>query len=360
MGKCTLIVDGNWLLQSRLFAVKGMFKPGLSSYEHGHEALKTLLSQSLVGVINYLPIVNDVILVHDGGSWRKDIEKPKCYSESYKENRVRDKSEINWPEIFNAFREWTETAKEIGMTVSHSYGAEGDDWIAYWAKTLNDKGHDCIIWSTDHDLQQLVDLRLDSTFTVVFEKKYGIVMHEKANKEGVLPLEFFLEPMDSFNMTWLKEHIETKKYVNPYDIVMEKVVCGDAGDNIKSIIRKPSGTRTNKVGPKEWLKCKQALSINKSNFIDSRDAIVSYLFDLKKFKDFGIDNPEKIQEAKDMFDFNIKLVTLSLDIIPSHLFENAEYKDFKVSDIKNNYKTLSGVGYEVTSSIDSLVEELPF
>ena len=77
MSRCTLLVDGNWLLRSRKFAVEDKFAIGLDDYTPGFIALKQLLSQSLIGMINALKIVDDVIIVRDGGSWRKKLEKPR-------------------------------------------------------------------------------------------------------------------------------------------------------------------------------------------------------------------------------------------------------------------------------------------
>lgn len=354
MSRCTLLVDGNWLLRSREFAVADKFATGLDDYRPGFIALKQLLSQSLVGMINALRIVDDVVIVRDGGSWRKKLEKPSTYKTDYKANRVLSTSE-DWSQIWKAFDEWCETCKSIGMTVSHEFDAEGDDWIAYWADRLPKEGNDVIIWSTDHDLQQLVALKDDGTFVAWYEKSAGLVLHTRADKQGVLPLEYFLMPEDSGNMMWLKANILKINYIDPTDIIMEKIVCGDAGDNILPIIANKTTTakgtpKTNKVTVKDWNSVKEELYINYLNFIEHRNQIIGNLLNMKRYAGYDFN------AACDMFDFNIKLVTLSMDIIPQELFKNAEHKDFDINNIKYNYRALSGIQDDVSN----LVEELPF
>ena len=98
MSRCTLLVDGNWLLRSRKFAVEDKFAVGLDDYTPGFIALKQLLSQSLIGMINALKIVDDVIIVRDGGSWRKKLEKPNTYYTFYKANRKLSEQD-DWSQI---------------------------------------------------------------------------------------------------------------------------------------------------------------------------------------------------------------------------------------------------------------------
>ena len=49
--------------------------------------------------------------------------------------------------------------KKQGIVVSNHSSIEGDDWIWYWSRRLNEEGTSCIIWSSDNDLKQLVQGR---------------------------------------------------------------------------------------------------------------------------------------------------------------------------------------------------------
>ncbi len=353
MSKCTLVVDGNWLLRSRIFTCEDKFLAGLDDYTPGRQMIQRLLSQSLVGMVNYLRCLDDVIIVRDGGSWRKKIEKPAAYKTDYKSNRTLNE-EVNWDQIWGAFDDWCERCKSIGMTVSNSKNAEGDDWITYWSNRLFNDGRDVIIWSTDKDLWQLVKYRADGTFVACFEKTSGIVFHKKADKSNLSQFDFILEPEDSANMIWLKNNILEIKYIEPTNIIMDKVICGDAGDNVLSIVTQLTTTKTGKtikrkVTPKDWEECKFALNITYDNFIKQKENIISFLLTKKRYAGYNR------CDMSDMFDFNIKMVTLSMDIIPEELFESAEWKSFDIQNIKNNYMLLCK-----DDDTASLVEKLPF
>ena len=150
----TLLIDGNWLLMSRLFAVRSYFNVQNDDEEKqkGTAELEDLLCRSINLIINrYDGIVNNIVFVADGGSWRKDVEKPKFFDEVYKGNRIKD-AEIDWTYVYQALEDILEMANSLGITACKAYGVEGDDWIQHWSRKLNNKGINCIIWSSDADL----------------------------------------------------------------------------------------------------------------------------------------------------------------------------------------------------------------
>lgn len=353
--KCVLVVDGNWLLQSRMFVMGDCFAIGQDDYTNAQRKLQMLLSQSLIGTINQLRCVTDVVLVADGGSWRKELERPVVYQIEYKGNRHASEDK-NWDAIWSAFNDWLERCRKIGMTVSQSRGAEGDDWIAYWTNYFYNRNIDSIIWSTDHDLWQLITHKDDGTFVAAYEKKMGVVLDRRFDTSDVSLFEqLVLMPEDSTNMIWLKNNIEQKTYIEPKSVTMSKVIIGDAGDNVLSIVTKPyidknGKTIIRKVTNTDWNKCQEELHIDYNNFLEKKTDIVDYLLTLKRYADYN-------REAMlSMFDFNIKLVTLSMDIIPQSLFENAEFKsDFDINNIKNNFMLLCK-----DDDTTAYVEELPF
>ena len=131
--KCTLIIDGNWLLLSR-FAVIGrgfeMDMPEVAKVNAQRE-LHELIAKSISIVLNRFTIIDNVILVTDGGSWRKQIPVPKQLQDiTYKGNRAPAK-ELDWKYIYGALTNLSEQCKEVGMTVSNHSSIEGDDWIWY-------------------------------------------------------------------------------------------------------------------------------------------------------------------------------------------------------------------------------------
>ena len=70
----TLLIDGNWLLMSRLFAVKSYFNVQNDDEEKtkGTAELEDLMCRSINIVINkFEKVVDNIIIVADGGFLEK-------------------------------------------------------------------------------------------------------------------------------------------------------------------------------------------------------------------------------------------------------------------------------------------------
>jgi len=83
--KLTLIVDGNWLLMSRLSVLNNRY---VDEFELNQE-LKLMLIKSINVVLRTFTDIDNVIFVADGGSWRNSIEIPDYL---YKEKTSEDQS----------------------------------------------------------------------------------------------------------------------------------------------------------------------------------------------------------------------------------------------------------------------------
>ena len=71
--KLTLIVDGNWLLMSRLPIVNARYADDATLMNE----VKTMMIKSINVVLRTFPMIDNVLFVSDGGSWRKDIPVPQ-------------------------------------------------------------------------------------------------------------------------------------------------------------------------------------------------------------------------------------------------------------------------------------------
>ena len=83
--KCTLIIDGNWLLMSRLGPRFKDFSNSFSTddLERSSDDLVEFLAQSVNKIINFFnDNIDNIIMVQDGGSWRRKFQKPKLYTET--------------------------------------------------------------------------------------------------------------------------------------------------------------------------------------------------------------------------------------------------------------------------------------
>lgn len=354
--KTTLIIDGNWLLMSRSFIMFDYFKKDNPEEVkvNGQQKLQEFMASSINVVINrFKNTVNNIILVSDGGSWRKHVARPKdMYTETYKGNREHD-SEYDWDYIFNSLNHLGEQFNKLGITYTHSFDVEGDDWAWYWSRYLNEKGINVIIWSSDNDLKQLLQLQ-NGAFTGWYNDKNGLFLPESLKEKPVDDIDFFLNP-DVSNPTLerIKYQAQAVSYVNPDLIVMEKIVCGDSGDNIKPLLRKVQNGRTYGIGQKDWEKIRESLNIsNIMDFYSAKDQIINALLDLKKFKGYGIVK----QDVEDMFEYNKKMVWLNGLVIPDSVKEDMsssdfDYKEYDLNNIYNNYKIMAG---EDTTKIEDI------
>lgn len=362
--KCTLIIDGNWLLLSR-FAVIGrgfeMDMPEIAK-ENAQRELHELIAKSISIVLNRFSIIDNVVLVTDGGSWRKQIPVPKQLQDiTYKGNRAPAK-ELDWKYIYGALTNLSEQCKEVGMTVSNHSSIEGDDWIWYWSRRLNADGISTIIWSSDNDLKQLIQVdNTNGAFTAWYNDRNGIWFDNSLHEEPISDLDFFMQPLKvkSPVLESLKQYSKSTNFIVPDSIVMEKIICGDAGDNIKSVAKMVSGTKTYKVSIKMWNDIKTNLNINTLNeFFERKHDILTAILGIKKFSQCNFD------DLSEMFDYNIKLVWLHESVVPETIImymNQLEYNLVDTNYIKSNFKTLCKSENGIESIFESVEDEFaPF
>ena len=358
----TLIVDCNWLLQSRFSVLsKGFIKDNSDRVkEHAKEELRDLLARSINVILNRFPAIDNIVLVEDGGSWRKRIQVTDTVGEvDYKSNREeeRNKSEFDWPLIFSVLDDLAKTAITLGITVTRDYEIEGDDWCWYWSKLLNSKGINCLIWSSDCDLKQLTHYDSDNaTYTVWYNDKNGVWIPESLRDDSN-DIDFFMKPQpDNQVLEDIKRKSKSTTYFNPDQIVIKKTICGDAGDMVMPCIRYRKGRRVYGVGNKDYEKLIKELNINTlTEFFEKIDKVIDWLLTQKKYKGLGLSR----DTLKNRLRENLRLVWLSKSSYPKDILEKMdkmkdEYNIFDISYIKSNYRCLAP---EDTNEMESIFEE---
>ena len=157
-------------------------------------------------------------------------------------------------------------------------------------------------------------------------------------------LDFFMQPV-YYNPTLesLKSNAKGSiNYIDPNTIVLGKVICGDTGDNIKSVARYVKNGRTYRFSEKDWGSVCKSLNINTvQEMINNKSSIADAVCKHKKLKSYDI----KSSDVLEMIDYNIKLVWLNEAIIPETAIlamNNVEYKDYDLSYIRANYKIICG------------------
>ena len=343
MNKLTLIVDTNWLLISRMSVLmKGFSNDNTDVVKESTQLeLEELMAKSLNVILNRFPVIDNVVLVADGGSWRKQLPIPKSLEEiKYKGNRSQT-SDLDWNYIWGAQNEFLENCKKEGITVSHGWEVEGDDWVWYWSRRLNGEGVNCIIWSSDNDLKQLVQTdKATGAFTMWYNDKSGMWLPSSIEDNGDGVDWFFQVRYYSPTLEALKKHCRKIEYVDPNSIITSKVICGDSGDNIKSIFRYEKNNRVYRISEKEWEKYGSDLNIRTiEDVMNGKNRIVESICSSKKYSPY---HPMK-EELEEMIDYNIKLVWLNESVIPDTIIQfmnQQEYKMFDIPYFKSNYKIL--------------------
>ncbi len=281
--------------------------------------LKVMMVKSMSIMLRNIPQIDNIIFVADGGSWRNTIEVPSFLKRdhvTYKGNREKD-NDLNWDLVFKTYDDFVSTLSKCGICVSREKGIEGDDWCAYWSKTLNSKNTNVIIWSADRDLTQLVKTDPKTKcFTICWNKNYMTMELVEHNPDD---MDFFFGFDTTANQN-LIENISMKAKdiheIRPIEVVIDKIVRGDAGDNILPIVLKKGKTsgKTFRVATKE-------LDFNMD--ITNENHVCQWVDDLmmKKTWQGKVYSDKSEEDVIDHFEYNKRLVWLNEDMYPEEILE---------------------------------------
>lgn len=311
--KLTLLVDGNWLLMSRLAVIVGRY-PEMNEL---NRELKLLMIRSVNLVLRTFPQIDNIIFVADGGSWRNTEVKIPYFLDAdgveYKGNRTHSE-EIDWDVIFSGYEDFLTTLSNNNVTVCREKMIEGDDWCWWWSTYLNSLGTNVMIWSKDRDLTQLVNTDNDGCFTVCWNKEGGITCMDKDEDDFNFLFNNDFSENDKLFHTLLNKSVSVNK-INPKEVCIDKIIRGDAGDNILPIIVKKSknenSTRQYKVSNKD---IDTGLNIYDDNKVRE---YIENLCEMKSYKNrIGDRTPAQIFEH---FVYNRTLVVLNDSVYPNNV-----------------------------------------
>ena len=119
--KLTLLVDGNWLLMSRLAVLKNKYQDD----DELNKQLKLMMVRSINVVLRTFTDIDNIIFVADGGSWRNTVsipsnlirkrERGEIISEEYKGTRKQD-DDINRDKLFESYESFIDTLSRNNIT----------------------------------------------------------------------------------------------------------------------------------------------------------------------------------------------------------------------------------------------------
>lgn len=322
--KLTLLVDGNWLLMSRLSVIQNRY---LDDYELCHD-LKLMMIRSMNIVLKQFPAIDNIIFCADGGSWRNKVEVPKFLQAEgieYKGTRVRSE-DFNWELLFSSYDDFVATLNSCGVTSCREIGIEGDDWCYHWSTLLNSQGTNCIIWTKDKDLTQLVKMNKDKCFTVLWNKDNGLVIPDTSDDD----MDFLFNYDFNTNETIFNDICNKSKTilkVNANNIVLDKIIKGDISDNIIPIAMRRAKSKDSdkkfRISSKD---------INYNINIDNSNEIRQYFENLLESKSYKDRIDQTLDEVIEHFNYNKRLIRLHESSYPENIqsiFDN--YQTYNMS-----------------------------
>ena len=118
----------------------------------------------------------------------------------------------------------------------------------------------------------------------------GLILHKELDDTMEDEIDFFMQiDKSSKNLDEICARVKAVTYINPADIVEEKIICGDRGDNIKSVIRVEKNNRTYRVSETDWNKVKTKLDIDTlDGFFINKDLICEELSKLSKYSKYAM------------------------------------------------------------------------
>jgi 5'-3' exonuclease len=355
LGKHTLIIDGNYFLHSRLFVLPRKKGKQLLGTEEDKAQLMRKLSIDFASEVRKMTLfVDQIVVAVDSKSWRKDLFPDA----QYKGTRTHDDS-INWENVFGVYADFQQILHKKGVIIHQVSGAEADDVLFGWSTQLNNEGKNCIVWTGDRDLIQLVNYNkaTDAYSLWYYNSKRHLIAFEgfekvlNARKTSEMSNEELLFNIGSDEATYdkLKEDFQewtiknkvSIEEINCDDFIFTKILQGDKSDNIKSVVSWEKRTASGKIRNFSITE-KQAIKILEQYKKEEGDFKIDHFFNkerVNKLVDiiYRVTAKSTINEIKIRFNQNLDLMLLHYNTIPEpiqkQIFKSVEQDEHVMPNI---------------------------
>lgn len=233
-------MDGNYLLYRAVFI--------LHRLKTLYGDLETLLLNDYNNITNAYPYTVIYFISDSKKSWRKS------FYTAYKEGRKKEEK-IDWDFVFDTFDKFKENIKRRHNCLEYQIDPfEADDIIAHIIKETNKEGGSNIILSNDGDLHQLLKFSTtDNYINMIYNHKFQdeklyvpqnyriFLKHIEDTTEGdIFDLNYDIDFINYFDKLTSKAKIVE---INSEESYFKKIVSGDSGDNIGSVVKFTKETR---------------------------------------------------------------------------------------------------------------------
>jgi len=378
LGKHTLIIDGNYFLHSRLFVLPRPKGKQLLKDEEGMSQLMRKMCIDFASEVRKLsPFVDQIVVAVDSKSWRKDLFP----TAEYKGTRVADDS-VNWSNVFATYEAWQNILESKGVIVHQVSGAEADDVLFGWSTQLNNEGKNCIVWTGDRDLIQLVNYNnaTDAYTLWYYNSKRTLLAFEgfenllEKSKTSEMSNEYLLFNIGSNDVmqdqlkndfkAWILKNGVTVEEINCDDFIFCKILQGDKSDNIKSVVTWTKRTSSGSIRNYSITE-KQALQILAKYTETEGEFHIDHFFNKDRVTLLvnivnDIVGKSTLEEIRFRFNQNLDLMLLHYNTIPEGI-QKAIYAEVEkdlnretdMTDLTQMEKILEGTDWNSKRTIAS-------
>jgi 5'-3' exonuclease len=376
LGKHTLIIDGNYFVHSRLFVLPRVKGKQLLGDIEGQEQLMRKLCIDLASEVRKMtPFVDQVVVAVDSKSWRKDLFP----AAAYKGTRVLDDS-VNWSNVFDVYEQWQGILATKGVIVHKVPGAEADDILFGWANALNNEGKNCIVWTGDRDLIQLVNYnKATDAYTLwyynsqrkllAFEGFESLLESNAATDLSNDDMLFNMSSAAVMNNSikeefqkWIVKNTVQIQEINCDAFIFSKILQGDKSDNIKSVVTWTKQTKEGSIRNYSITEKHATKILSKYREVEG-DFLIDHFFSANQVNVMinlilEVVERSNINEIKVNFNQNLDLMLLHYNTIPMGI-QKAMYieidKDFNVEtqmiELTQMEKILDGTTWNSKKSV---------
>lgn len=321
MLKIQLIIDGNYLLYKSVFI--------LDKLKTLYGDLETLLLRDYNNLSNAFQYDMIYFVSDSKQSWRKSL-----YPE-YKDGRKKD-SKIDWEFVFDTYDNFKENIKRRNNCMVYTIDPfEGDDIMAHIISETNKKGYCNFIISNDGDMHQFlkfdtkndyINIMYNHRFNderIFVPKNHNIFFNhiEENSEQDIFDLNSDSEFIEHFEK--LKARC-TVVEVNKEESLFKKIVTGDKGDNVLSVVKFDKTMRGigKAGGDTVWNMFNERfpgeINFDTDEFVENLVEILS-IYKKNKDKDY-------LEKVRKNIIFSRKLVRLDSKYLPKGMLKVLEEK----------------------------------
>lgn len=281
--------------------------------------------------------------------WRHEIYND-IPGEAYKGTRTKDATK-NWDKIFRALDDYKSILKSQGFVVTEIDHAEADDIAAMWKERVMSQGESVILVSSDKDWLQLTQFeKSNNTFCIC----YNPIANPRGRRKLFVPMNFnewlnteeqkvsiFFDNYDPTKQNLRNIQNKDQKLdieeIDSRKVVLEKIMCGDDGDNVPSIYQYYKSGKKVRMTPAKSKKILQDLNVDSVQALceaAAADALLPEIEKSFKLEITDIDINVRVMRQRKLVELNSVLFPDEiLKAFEKHAKKSADFGYFNTSSI---------------------------